>query len=323
MAVLAFCAHAADLADFFASAESVNEDFSRMTIDLELASLRHERNRIEATDELRLLAADSALLLAQSAHRQSIGAYYNDVLDSVYGAAVADLELRIALRSEEVSREDERAAADQVQRGLAPQRDLVDARTSVQSAAVESEQKRWQRQDRLDELAVVTGLSWADVALPDVEVFTVLLDAGQWIERDLAVKRARIEEQIAQTRRERLATNAPRFDRMTVETEHERALLTTQRAVASSGRAYVAMVRRLTAQAQIIAIRSSELELDEDLYQEAQDRYGRGFMNAADRDRTAVLVLSAQRSLVQAQLDYLKTVMEYAIVAGLSPSEVL
>ena len=180
----------------------------------------------------------------------------------------------------------------------------------------------WQWQDALVELMNKTGLSWSDVVLPEVEAFTVQTTTEQWIERDFTVQRARIEEQIAGLENERLPANAARFDRILAETELDRQRLAARRAVDSSRRIYEAIIRRITSQAEIISIRKEELQLNDKLFQEAEQSYSHGMMDAKERDRTGIRVLNARMNLIRAQLEYLKTIMEYAVVAELSPSEV-
>ncbi len=316
--------HAADISAIFASANKVNQDYSSIRLDLELATLRHQKSTIEAKDDLDGISAESTFLQAKATYRRSLVSYYQDVLDSAFGAVLADISLQIALGNEEVAREDEASAGQSVLKGLAPRRDLIDARTTTRSAAVDTEEARWGLSDARDELMNVTGLAISEIELPQsIKPLVVELTADQWIEWDFAVQRARVDERGAQLRFDRLPGNTADFDRTVAKGEFNRAALDSLRAVDSARAAYEGIVRKLQTQREIISMRTEVLELNRELAQDAAASYKNGMMSQADKKRTDVRVLTARKNLLQAELDYAKTIMEYVVVAGIEPEDAL
>ena len=315
--------HAEGLAAVLRSAREVNETYLEMRVDAELAELRYEKARIEARDEIAAMTAESTFLGALADQRRSLQSFYAEVVDAVYGAVSADYDRQIAERNEELARIQETAVEVRFRNGLVPEGDLIEARISVRSASVEREERAWQYADAVDALADATGQTMEDITIDSPPSFTPRMDAGAWIAADPGVARARVAQEIAEARLARLAANAPEFDRMTAETELERARLATDRAVNASERAYESFRRRLTTLPQIITIRTEQLRLAEALYREAQERFDRGLITAAQRDQTFTRVLTAQKNLADAQRNFVRVVLEYAALAGIDPEEIL
>ena len=316
-------AHATNIATIVESAEAVNETYRALVVDAELADLRYEKNRIEATDRIQELAADSTWLTARAAERRSRQTFYGEVVDALYGAVTADYDRIVAERNDEIARDREAVVAVQFRNGLVPESDLFDARIAVRSAAIDREEKSWLLTDALTTLQDATGLEFDNVSLPATPSFSMRLSLDQWLERDPSVALARVAEEIARLRVERMPANVARFDRITLETELERARLATERALNSSERTYEAFRRRLTTLPELIVIRAEQLQISEASYREAGERFDRGLITAVQREQTWVRVLSARRNLVEAERTYVKTIVEYAAAAGIPLEEVL
>ncbi len=328
MVVLAICmapfaAHASDFVDIIQASRAVNETYLEMEVNAELAELRYQRARIEAQDELARLNAQATYRAAKVSERGSLSEFYRDVVDSVYNAAIADLNRRIAVMNEDLALRDEAAAEVRFRNGLIPEGDLLDARIAVRSASVETEEQAWQLEDALDALDNATGLTSEQIILPDMPSLTVRLTSDEWIERDPTVARARTAERIAELRLELLPQNATRFDRTVLETELDRARLATERAVNASERLYETFRRRAITLPEIITIRTEQLQLSQASRREAQERFDRGLITAAQRDRTQVRVLTAQRSLMEAERNLMRVILEYAALTGIALEEIL
>ena len=315
--------HAEGLAAVLRSAREVNETYLELQVDVELAELRYEKARIEASDEVAMLTAESTYLGAQADHLRSLQSFYAEVVDAAYGAVTADYDRQIAERNEELARNEEAAMEVRFRNGLVPEGDLIDARIAVRSAAVEREERSWQFSDALDALSDATGRTLEEITLSAPSTFTPRMGVDEWIAADPGVARARIAQQIAEVRLARLPANAPEFDRLTVETELERARLATDRAISASERTWESLERRLTTLPQIVSIRAEQLQLSEALHREAQERFDRGLITAAQRDQTFTRVLTARRNLEDSRKNYVRVVLEYAALAGIDPEEVL
>ena len=315
--------HAEGLAAVLRSAREVNETYLELQVDAELAELRYEKARIEARDQIAVLTAESTYLGAQADHLRSLQSFYAEVVDATYGAVIAEHDRQIAERNEELARNEEAAMEVRFRNGLVPEGDLIDTRIAVRSAAVEREERSWQFSDALDALADATGRTLAEIALPAPPSFSSPMNADEWVAADPGVARARIAQEIAEVRLTRLPSNAPEFDRMALETELERARLATDRAINASERAYESLERRLTTLPQILTIRTEQLQLNDALHREAQERFDRGLITAAQRDQTFTRVLTARRNLIDSQRNYVRVVLEYAALAGIDPEEVL
>ena len=121
----------------------------------------------------------------------------------------------------------------------------------------------------------------------------------------------------------RLAGNAARFDRLTLEAELERARLATQRAVTAAERSYESLRRRLATFAEVLTIRTEQLGLSAASYREARERFDRGLITAVQREQSRIRVLTAEKNLVEAQRNYVRTVLEYAAAVDAAPEDVL
>lgn len=315
--------HAEGLAAVLRLAREVNETYLELQVDVELAELRYEKARIDARDRVDALTAESTYLGAQADHLRSLQSFYAEVVDAVYGAVIADYDRQVAERNEELARNEEAATEVRYRNGLVPEGDLIDARISVRSAAVEREERSWQYSDALDALADATGRTLEEIAIPTPPSFSPGMNVDEWIAADPGVARARIGQEIAEVRLARLPANAPEFDRMTLETELERARLATDRAINASERTYESLERRLKTLPQILTIRTEQLQLNEALHREAQERFDRGLITAVQRDQTFTRVLAARRNLVDSQKNYVRVVLEYAALAGIDPEEIL
>lgn len=320
---LPLVAHAIELPELIRSAEAVNETYRALVIEADLAELRYDKARIEASDRIQELNADIAWLTARVDERRSLQAFYGEVVDAVYGAVAADYDRRIAEWNDRLARDQEAVVEVQFRNGLVPESELFDARIAVRSAAVDREERAWQLVDALDALSDATGLTLDEVSLPPVPAFAIRMSLDDWIADDLSVARARLAEQIVELRVARMPANAARFDRITLETELERAQLATERAVSASQRTYETLRRRLTTLPEIIVIRTEQLRISEASHREAQERFNRGLITAAQRDQTWVRVLTARRNLVDSERNYMRTILEYAAAAGILLEEIL
>ncbi|TVR59722.1 MAG: TolC family protein [Spirochaetaceae bacterium] len=305
------------------AAEGVNDTFRSLVIDAELAELRYQKSRIEAQDEVARLSAEATYSAALGDERRAYQTYYTDVVNAVYGAVIADYERRIAERNAAVARDQVAAVEVRFRSGLVPEGDVIDARISLRSAEVEREEKTWAWLDANETLDTATGLRFESITLPGVPSFLFRITLEHWIEADYAVARARITEQIAELRLARLPANAARFDRLTLEAELDRARLARQRAVTASERAFESLRRRVTTFGEVLTIRSEQLVLSQASYREAQERFSRGLLTAVQRDQTQIRVLTAERNLVEAQRNYIRTILEYAAATGAAPEDVL
>ena len=321
--VLSFTRNAEGLPGVLRAAESVNETYRALVVDAELAELRYQKGTIEAADELARLGAEATFLAARLDERRAYQTYYTEVVNAMYGVIVADFERRIADGNAAVARDLEAAVEVRFRNGLVPEGDVIDARIALRSAEVEREEKTWAWRDALETLDAATGMRFEDVSLPAVPVFSMTVGLEDWIERDLAVARARVTEQIAELRLARLAGNAARFDRLTLEAELERARLATQRAVTAAERSYESLRRRLATFAEVLTIRTEQLGLSAASYREARERFDRGLITAVQREQSRIRVLTAEKNLVEAQRNYVRTVLEYAAAVDAAPEDVL
>ena len=322
-AVAAVVASAEGLPGVFRAAEGVNETYRLLVIDAELAELRYQKSRIEAQDDLARLSAEAAYSAALGDERRAYQTYYIGVVNAVYGAVIADFERRIAERNAAVARDQEAAVEVRFRNGLVPEGDVIDARINLRSAEVDREEKTWAWFDATETLDTTTGMRFESITLPSVPPFSLNTRLEEWIEADYAVARARITERIAELRVARLPANAARFDRLTLEAELERARLATQRAVTAAERSYESLRRRLATFGEVLTIRSEQLELSRASFREAQERFNRGLLTAVQRDQTQIRVLTAEKNLVEAQRNYIRTILEYAAATGAAPEEVL
>jgi len=322
--VVALSAAGADeLAQVIGTARTVNATFLAMTLDLELAELRYRQSIITASDELDRLSAEAGLAAARAASGQSRETFLRSVVDAIYAVLIADRELEVARLEETIAREEARVTETQTDQGLAPQHELASARVAVQSAAVTLERARWEREDAAAGFTSATGVAVDEVTQPALPQFDVTIAAEDAVAADPAVARARANERIAEIRIERLARNAPEFDRTLAQSELQRARQATENAIRASRTAYDATVRSILTQRRIIRMRQEEVSLNESFLADAGRRYDRGIASVSERDQAAVRLLNARIGLLQAEQAYLHATMRYVVIAQIPPEELL
>jgi len=316
-------AGADDLATVIERAKSVNETWSTVSSDFELATLRHERTLVESGSDRQTLVAELSYAGARSAWRAGFVRFTNEIVDASYAVVVSRLRndaSRLALGRAVASRNDAEARS---RSGLASQREVTQARIGVGSAELDAERAGWQLGDALDDYRTATGIDRVEIELPDDPGLTVTLTEREWVERDQELARAQLGVQIAELELARLASNAARYDRRTAEIELEIARAALVRARRAAEQGYEAFVRRVSVQQQIIRIAEEQLRLSEGLASEADVRYERDLSSVSERDQNRINVLQARVGLLEAQRDLVKTILEYAVVAELEPDQVL
>ncbi|TVQ26855.1 MAG: TolC family protein [Spirochaetaceae bacterium] len=316
-------ASAGVLPRYIRAAESVNETYRAMLVDVELGSLRYEKSRIEARDEIELLLAESAFLGVRTDARRALQLFYAEVADAVFGAIIADFDMRIADSNLAIARSEERAAGERFRAGLVPEGDLFDARIAVRSAEIDRDERSWQRDDAMETLSTATGLRFDDLSVPRVPPFSVARSIQDWTAADPAVERARVAERIVALRLDRHPRNAAPFDRLTLETELDRSQLAVERALNASERTLESVRRRSVTLARIVETRAEQLRLSEAASREADERFDRGLLTISARDQSRTRVMTAQRNLVDATRNFLKVILEYAAAVGTDPEELL
>ena len=320
---IATWAYAGAFPEYVRAARAVNETYRAMLVDVELGTLRFEKSRIEARDQIELLAAESSFLGVRADARRALGLFYAEVADAVFGAIVADYDARIAEANLAIARAEERGAEERFRAGLIPEGDLLDSRIAVRSAEIDRDERAWQRGDAMEALDTATGLRFADLAVPDVPGFAVTITVEQWTAADPAVERARVAERIVALRVDRLPADVAPFDRLTLETELDRSRLAGDRALTASERTFESLRRRSVTLARIVETRAEQLRLSEAASREADERFTRGLLTMSARDQSRTRVLTARRNLVDAERNYLKVILEYAAAVGIDLEELL
>jgi len=109
---------AGSLGDLFTAATGSNQDYSIYKIDLDLAQLKKTKGEIEAKVELDRINAQYNYVTALSNYRGSVLGFYNEVIDAVFAAATAELDLESVGLGLENAKEDRKYADSRFRNGL-------------------------------------------------------------------------------------------------------------------------------------------------------------------------------------------------------------
>ena len=301
------------------AASTVNSVYLTMGIDLELAELRFEKSRIEATGERDLLTAESTFLQAQDSYRRSVRDFSDQVINTVIDVAVAATDLAIAEINELSATEDQSSSQKQYERGLVSEEGLTEAKLKLRSAQLQTAQAKWDFEDAVQQLKFATGLTWKNSLLPEVPEFVFSQDVSLWKENDIALKRAQISVRLAELAYAALPGNAARYDRRLGEAALRKAQTSLQQAETESERSFRSTMHSLRNQYATLGIRIEELDLQRTLLEDAEQRYERSIIARAQRDQQKVRVLSAEKTHLQAVRTYLRNLVAYLIATDTYP----
>lgn len=312
-------ARAQTLKDLFAAATAANQDYSVFAIDLEIAQLRKTKGEIEAKVELDRVNARSAYVTATAAWRAAVLGFYNEAIDAVFAAAVAELDVQSADLVLENAREDRKYADSRLKNGLLSEEGYKEIDIALQAASNVKELADWTLKDARDNLRLVTGLAWKTELLPAVPDFEPAATADQWIANDLALEKARLAERIAALRAASLAMNASVYDRKILETESLKARVSAANAESDSRRSFESANSALKNQAALLRIRGDEQALKDAAARDALRQYEGGIISLAEKNQKAVAALSARKNLLAARKTYVKTIGSYLSALGEKP----
>jgi outer membrane protein TolC len=309
--------------ELLAAASSVNPVYVSLGLDRELAELKLEKSRIEAKKERDLLSAEATYLAAMESQRKSLLEFCNAVIDAVFDAAAADVDVRTAALSEAAAAEDEAGAGKQHERGLLSEEELANAGLKHRSASLSAEQAAWALEDARRQLRAATGLEWRATLVPGEPDFALPADPVDWTRSDLGLRKAEIALQAASLDMAALPGNAAPYDRRIAEAALKKATMALEQARQSSDRSFRSAVQTLQSQKAAIALRRGETELQRALLADAERRYQRGAIARGDRDQQQVRVWTAEKAHLQAVRSYLRSLVSYLVSAGADPREAL
>jgi len=310
---------AGSLGELFTAATQSNQDYSIFKIDLELAQLKKTKGEIEAKVELDRANAQFNYSTALSSYRSSVLGFYNDVIDAVFAAAVAELDVESVGLSLENAKEDRKYADSRFKNGLISEEIFKEIDISFKTTSSSQELSMWVLKDARDNFRLVTGLEWKTDLLPEVTSFQPDAKIEDWIAKDPTLERALLTEKIASLKTASLATNASVYDRRIQETENLKAKASVSGAESDARRSYESAVSTLRNQSSLLQIRMDEYSLKELAYQDALRQYERGIISLNDKNLKAIAVLTARKNLLAAQKSYFKSIGSYKSAMGENP----
>jgi len=308
------------LAEVFRAAAQANQSQATYAADLELAELRKNKADIEAKTDSDRLNAESAYLSALAEYRRASLSYFNEIIDTLFAAATAELDKEISsLRAQSVQ-EDRKLAQSKYTQGMISGEGLEESELALRSANTDQELSHWNYEDAREAVQRTVGIEWNPRLLPQIPAFKVDGTRTDWIEADTAVRRTRAALKTAALKLTLLPTNSAGFDRRIQEAEVAKAKIAAQKAESDAGRAYDGALRRLANQKAVLQIRQEESRLKRIALAETMQRYERGLISANERNTQRISEMTTRKNLLQAQRTYLKTMGEVQNALGADPS---
>lgn len=312
-------AGAQTLKELFTAATAASQDYSMFAIDLEIANLKKTKGEIEAKVELDRVNAQSAYVTATGAWRASVLGFYNEVIDAVFAAAVAEIDVQSAGLLLDNAREDRKYADSRLKNGLLSEEGFKEIDIALQAALNAKELADWTLKDARDNLRLVAGLEWKPELLPAAPEFEPAATADEWIAKDLGLEKARLAEKIAALRAASLAMNASVYDRKILDTESTKAKVAAANAQGDARRAFESANSNLRNQAALLRIRGDEQALKDAAARDALRQYESGIISLAEKNQKAVSALSARKNLLAARKSYIRSIGAYLSALGEKP----
>jgi outer membrane protein TolC len=288
-------------------------------IDLDLAQLKKTKGEIEAKVELDRVNAQYNYMTALSSYRVSVLGFYNEVIDAVFAAATAELDVESVGLSLENAKEDKKYAESRFKNGLISEEIFKEIDIAFKLTSTNQELSTWTMKDARNNFLLVTGLEWKTSLIPSAPAFDPTAKVEDWIANDPALQKAQLAEKIAELKTATLATNASVYDKRIQETEDLKAKVSVSNAESDARRAYESAMSTLKNQASLLQIRSDEYALKELSYQDALRQFERGMISLSDKNLKAIAVLTARKSLLAAQKSYIRSIGSYLSAIGENP----
>ncbi|MDP3179555.1 MAG: hypothetical protein Q8M76_16715 [Spirochaetaceae bacterium] len=289
-------------------------------VDLELADLRLSKGEIEAKIELDRVNAQATYVSAQDRYLKAVLANFNEVIDTAYAAATADIDASVAALTLENSRDDRKYAELRYKNGLLSEEDFLKADIAYRTNASSQETVALTAQDARDAVLLTLGMEWKAELLPEVPDFEPKGTKDEWVALDPALRAARLAERAAELKTAALSSNAASFDRRIQETEFAKAKATAVTAEGDAMRAYDGILRLLKSQKAALQIRRDDFQLKSSTYLDAQRRFEKGAISQSDKNSAKIAELNARKTLLVAQQSYIKSIGKYQIYLGKDPT---
>ena len=310
---------AESLKDLFVAATESNQDYSIYKIDLELAQLKQNKGEIEAKVELDRVNARYSYVSALADYRNSVLSFYNKVIDAVFAAATAELDVESIGFSLQNAEEDRKYAESRFANGLISEEIFKEIDIVYKATSTDQELSAWTLKDAKDNVRLVTGLEWDSSLIPETPAFEANAKVEDWIAKDLAYEMALLSQTIQELKTASLATNTSIYDRRIQETENLKAKVSVSNAESDARRSYESSLSSLKNQATLIQIRADEYSLQELAYQDALRQYESGMISLSDKNVKAIAVLTARMNLLASQKSYLQSIGSYLSAMGENP----
>jgi outer membrane protein TolC len=307
------------LAELFRAAAAANQSQATYAADLELAELRRNKADIEAKTDSDRLNAESTYLSALAEYRRANLAYFNEVVDSLFAAATAELDKEISSLRAQTAQEDRKLAQSKYNQGMISEEGLQESELALRSANTDQDLSHWNNEDAREAVQRSVGMEWNARLLPNAPAFKVDGTKADWIESDTTVRRTRTALKISTLKLALLPTNSAGFDRRIQEAEVAKAKIAAQKAESDAGRAYDGILRRLENQRAVLQIRQEEIRLKSIALAETLLRYGRGLVSSNERNTQRISEMTTRKNLLLAQRSYLKTMGEVRSALGADP----
>jgi outer membrane protein TolC len=311
------------LPDLFEQALAVNTTYRVMEIDSELAQMRYQKGQIEAQNERDELAVESSFLQARAGARSSMRSFYNAVIDAVFKAATAELSVRAAELSLSIAQNAYVLAQTRYEGGLISDEDLKQAELQSDQAEQSLRQAQYDLEAAQRNLERETGLSWMWSLIPAEPGSVIAPDAQTYVALDLGLQSSQLSVRQAELALANVPENASRYDRLTAESELERARINLQETRASVEEAFFSAARGLARDEEAARIAFEQLEIERSLLLDSQARYDRGLITRDARDQQQIKVYNARSSYLRALQSYLSAIVSYAVAVDMDLSEVL
>jgi len=241
------------------------------------------------------------------------------VIDAVFAAATAELDLESVGLGLENAKEDRKYADSRFRNGLISEEVFKEIDIAFKMTTTNYELSSWTLKDAKDNFLLVTGLDWKTGIIPEVPAFQPAAKIEEWIAKDTTLQRATLSEKIASLRMASLPTNASVYDRRIQETENLKAGVSVSNAESNARRAYERALSTLRNQASLLQIRTDEFALKEAAFKDALLQYERGMISLSDKNVKAITVLTARKNLLAAQKSYIKSIGSFLSAMGENP----
>ena len=245
--------------------------------------------------------------------------FYNEVIDAVFAAAAAELDLESVNLSLQNAKVDKDYADTRYKNGLISEEVFKEIDIAYKTTSNTQELSAWTLKDAKDAVLLVTGLEWSTSLLPDLPVFEADGKVEDWTAKDTNLQMALLSEKIATLKTASLATNASAYDKRIQETENLKTKVSVSNAESDAKRSYESAFSTLKNQANLLQIRNDEYALKEASYKDALLKYERGMISLGDKNLKEISVLNARKNLLAAQKSYIKSIGSYLSGMGENP----